>query len=263
MIVATDGEDEGFVYAFEQVSGDVRWKHHIGRPAPSDVVRHGELIYVNTRGDSLVALELATGKVRWHLGPSDGPRFGGFVSSPIIVGEHVVLAGRDGVVYSLDVDDGQVVWHHQVGAAMTSPVVAGDLVYVGIDSDNHVIALSTTTGLQVAETRSTESLVSYMHPVATGQGLCIVTGATLEFWTADLGQLHWQDRAPARLGRSPVAWNEQLVMGTTGGHLVRYRVTDGQPTPIVQLKGVVTGLTGYGEELYVGTQEGTLYALRP
>jgi outer membrane protein assembly factor BamB len=263
VIVATDGRDEGFVYAFEQASGVVRWKSHVGRPVPSDVIRHGQLIYVLTQDDSLVALELATGTVRWRFAPPESPRLDTFVSSPIIAGDQVVIAGRDGAVYALHGGNGRVAWQHQIGAATTSPVVAGDLIYVGIVSEDRVIALSAASGSRVAQARPTGSLTPYIHPVVTDWGLSIVTGATLELWTADLSRLLWQVRAPAQLGRSPVVWNDKLVGGTVRGHLVAYHATDGQPAPTVQLSGVVTGLVGFDDVLYVGTQEGTLYAVRP
>jgi len=263
VIVATDGENEGFVYAFEQSTGDVRWKHDIGRPAPSGVVRNGDLIYANTQGDSVVALELATGAVRWRFAPAAGPRFGRSIASPTIAGERVVIAGGDGIVYALNARDGRIEWQTEIGAAMTSPVVARDLIYLGIVSENRVIALSADSGSRVNEAHSSGSVMSFVPPVAADRGLAAATDATLELWTAGLGRLRWQARAPAKFGRSPVLWNDKLIGGTVRGHVLGYQTIDGRLDSIVQLKGVVTGLAGFDDVLYVGTQEGILYAVRP
>jgi len=264
LIVATDGNNEGFVYAFEQASGDVRWKHHVRRPVPSDVVRNGELIYVNTQGDSLLAINFTTGNVLWRfVPPDDGPRLGSFLSSPIIVDNKVVIAGLSGVVYALTARSGQEVWHHQLGAATTSPVLGLDLIYVGIVSEQSVIALSAASGLRVAKVKPAGSFTPYMHPVVTSQGLAIVTGATIELWTADLDRLLWYVNTPAPLSRSPVVWNDKIVGGTVRGYLVGYHPTNGQSILTVQLSGVVTGLVGFNDVIYVGTQEGILYAVRP
>lgn len=263
MIAATDGGAEGYVYAFEQMTGRVRWKHHVGRPVPSDVVRHGQLVYVLTQDDSLVALDIATGAVRWSFGPPEGPRFHIFVSSPIPVGDRVVIAARNGVVYAVEADSGRLAWQHDVGAAMTTPVATSHWIYVGIVNQNRVIALSATSGSPVAEARLGGSLTASEPPVVTDWGLCVVTGARLEFWTTDLERAVWQVQAPAPFGRSPVVWRDRLAGGTVRGQVVGYRASDGAPEFTVQLTGVVTGVIGVDDVLFVGTQEGTLYALRP
>lgn len=263
VIVATDGEDEGFVYAFEQSRGDVRWKQDMGRPAPSDVVRKGDLIYVNTQGDSVVALELATGAVRWRFAPAPGPRFGRFVSSPAIAGDRVVITSSDGNVYALNARDGRIEWKNNIGAAMTSPVVARSLIYLGVVSEDRAIALSVDSGSRVSEAHLSGAVMSFMPPTVTDRGLATATNATLEMWTANLGRLQWQAPAPAKFGRSPVMWHDKVMGGTVRGHVLGYRATDGRSELVVQLKGVVTGLVGFDDVLYVGTQEGTLYALRP
>ena len=64
-------------------------------------------------------------------------------------------------------------------------------------------------------------------------------------------------------GRITVLWHDKVVAGTVRGHLVGYNVIDGQAGPVVQLNGVVTGLAGSDTILHVGTQEGTLHAVRP
>ncbi len=186
VIVATDGDDEGFVYAFEQASGIVRWRYHVGHAVASDVAHQSQLIYVLTRDDSLLAINLADGIERWRFAPPGFYRFDIFVSSPIIAGDQVVIAGRDGVVYALDVNDGRVQWQHQIGAEMTSPVVSRDMIYIGIVAEDRIIMLSATSGSWVAQMRPSGSITSYMPPVVTDRGVCIVTDATIEFWAADL-----------------------------------------------------------------------------
>ncbi len=65
------------------------------------------------------------------------------------------------------------------------------------------------------------------------------------------------------MSRSPVVWKDKIIGGTVRGHLVGYHAADGQSAFTVQLSGVVTGLVGFDDVLYVGTQEGILYAVRP
>jgi outer membrane protein assembly factor BamB len=58
-------------------------------------------------------------------------------------------------------------------------------------------------------------------------------------------------------------WKDKIVGGTVHGHLVGYHATNGQSALSVKLSGVVTGLVGFDDVLYVGTQEGILHAVRP
>ena len=263
MIAATDGDGVGFAYAFERASGEVRWKHSFGSPAPSDVVVLDELVYVNTEGSGLVALELATGEERWSFPPLEGPRVGDSVTSPVVAGDRVVITTRDGNVVALDGHDGRVIWRRWVGSAMTSPVAGGDRIYVGLENEDRVIALAVATGAPAGETYAAGPFAHHMPPVVGEGGVLLATNAILESWTGDLDRHRWEFSAPAELSRSPVAWNDRIVAGTTRGQVVGCRAVDGHPAPEIELGGVVTGLVGYEDVLYVGTQKGTLYAVRP
>jgi outer membrane protein assembly factor BamB len=263
VIVATDGWEDGFVYAFEQTSGIVRWKHQTGSPVPSDVIQKGNLIYVITQSDSLIALELTTGSIRWSFAPPENPRFDKFVSSPIVSDDLVVMSGRDGIVYALYGDNGRVAWQYQVGTNSSTPVLIGDMIYVGQISKNIVIALSADNGTKLAQAHLNGFLNSYMPPLATNLGLAIAIDSMIVFWKSDLSQPQWQVKTPASISRSPILWNDKVIGGTVNGHVLGYYVSDGNQALSFQLTGVVAGITGYGDILYVGTQEGTLYAFQP
>lgn len=93
----------------------------------------GPTLYVAGMRDVLVALDAATGQERWRVDfverfKTPLPAFG-FVSSPLVDGEHLYVQAAAGVV-KLDRGTGRVVWRSltdeggMMGSAFSSPVVA-------------------------------------------------------------------------------------------------------------------------------------------
>jgi outer membrane protein assembly factor BamB len=86
-------------------------------------------------------------------GPTGTPRelwrfqagYGEFVSSPALVGNRLFIGCTDGNVYAVDSGSGQEVWRVETGGPIiSSPAVAGDVLYVG--SFGALFALDTATG---------------------------------------------------------------------------------------------------------------------
>jgi outer membrane protein assembly factor BamB len=92
----------------------------------------GESLYVAGMRDVLVCLAVDSGKERWRVDfveqlKSELPAFG-FVSSPLVVGDHVYVQAGGGLV-KLDKKTGRIVWHSlkdgggMNGSAFSSPVM--------------------------------------------------------------------------------------------------------------------------------------------
>jgi len=58
-------------------------------------------------------------------------------ASPIIAGNKVVLASKDGRVYLLDLKTGKKLWHYEIGKAITATpaVVKNALIVAGEDGN--------------------------------------------------------------------------------------------------------------------------------
>lgn len=143
----TEGETDEVVRAFDRATGEeiwqTRWPGAIKVPFFADrngswirstPACDGETLFVGGIRDRLMALDAATGGVRWSIDfpartGSAVPDFG-FVSSPMIVGETLyVQAG--GAFHKLDKSDGSVIWKTlsdgggMYNAAFSSPVMSG------------------------------------------------------------------------------------------------------------------------------------------
>jgi outer membrane protein assembly factor BamB len=98
----------------------------------------GKLI-VPTQRSELLALDAASGEVRWrHASPRGPITFShyrstepGFPASPVITGDIVWVPHLDGTLAALDLDDGAVKWRTNLGAPIASaPAPAGDYLIV-------------------------------------------------------------------------------------------------------------------------------------
>lgn len=135
------GSDDGYLYAIRADSGKIAWKVQTeGGVFAAPAVADG-LVYVASKSQSVMALEVKTGDKRWEYG------IGG-ESSPAVVDGVVYVGSDDGGLYALDAKTGDPLWLLPTGAPVTtSPVVAGDTVYVGSGASVYAVDAESGTRL--------------------------------------------------------------------------------------------------------------------
>lgn len=70
-------------------------------------------------------------------------------TTPVLAGDFVYIGSRDGNVYGIDVESGESKWTFETGGKVdSSPAVADGTLYVG-SADHHVYALDAVTGEEV------------------------------------------------------------------------------------------------------------------
>jgi outer membrane protein assembly factor BamB len=270
VIVATDGEAVGHVYAFERTTGAVRWKYSAGENVPSDVVRSGSLVFALTQGDELLALDAATGALRWNLG-SSGDRAGRakFVSSPLVVDSRVYFSGRDGVLYALDAEAGEVIWKHDLGTPVTTwPVARGNAVYVGT-RDGRLVRLNAANGEAEKQFNSADRITVGYSLTMTDEGLLVPLGgraSSPDAWVLvdpELEAVRWRHDNQERWSTiRPHLWDDAVVIGDGAGRVFVLGLGDGAERQTLKVEGAVRGVGSAGDVLYVGTLDGLLYAYR-
>ena len=104
------GSGDGFLYALDRATGRTLWRFAAGSAVHSSPALAGGLVIAATMGGRIFAVDQAAGRIRWSVQTGDTlPRHvapaGGWdllVSSPVVSGNTVVIGGRDGLVYALD-----------------------------------------------------------------------------------------------------------------------------------------------------------------
>ncbi len=110
------------------------WSYCIGGPVfSSPIVQNGIVYTASTGNNTLAALDIRTGKPRWHIQVSS-PVY----SSPSIQNGVLYIAAVDGTLYAIDAKTGSVRWQTQLGIPgakfWSSPAVANGLIVIGIAS---------------------------------------------------------------------------------------------------------------------------------
>lgn len=77
-------------------------------------------------------------------------------------------------------------------------------------------------------------------------------------------KLMWTQTSPREWSsEKPHVWKDLIIAGNCGGELVAYRAADGAPQWRDSLKGCIRSIAHDNGLLYIGTQEGTIYAYAP
>lgn len=137
---------DGDVIAVSPEKGKRLWKTDTGARLSAGPTVSGSLVLVGTLDAEVIALKRADGSEAWRA------KVSGEVLAPV-AGEGRVLVVRcgDGKIYGLLAETGERVWSFDRAVppltlrGMSSPLVQGNLVFIGLDS-GRAVALKADTG---------------------------------------------------------------------------------------------------------------------
>jgi outer membrane protein assembly factor BamB len=110
------GGADGSLWAFDAVTGDLRWAADTGAEVTSaPAVADGLVVVGNDDGD-VVAVDVATGAERWRMTTDDV-----VVAAPSVTGDAVLVASYDGHTYALDASTGDALWDVRTGRETDGP----------------------------------------------------------------------------------------------------------------------------------------------
>ncbi|HVF22710.1 MAG TPA: PQQ-binding-like beta-propeller repeat protein [Pyrinomonadaceae bacterium] len=118
------------------------WTYEAGEPIESSAAIVGGTVFVGSQKGELVALSLENGSVYWKF--STGNSIG--ESSPAYGNGAVYIGDLGGWINALNATDGRKLWAFKTnGEIKSSPVVVGDRVLIG-SYDEHLYCLSARNG---------------------------------------------------------------------------------------------------------------------
>lgn len=210
--------------------------------------------------DQVVLVEAATGRERWRVDVSPTE------ASATLLGSHLVVAGLDGTVTTLAVDDGSLGWTTDLGARVrSSPLLVDDVVVVG--AGDEVVALGAVDGVEAWRT----ALAGRIDGSVAAAGDLLVVGDTANtLWGLDaadgtvafevsLGPLA-EDTFVDGIAATPAVAGDQVVVASTNGRLVAVHTDTGEPAWGTDLDGPVyasAALDGDGNG-WIATATGTV-----
>jgi len=132
--------EEGEIIAINAETGDTIWHKACGRLS-SGLAVSTDMLIANEHDGSVRAYSNQTGDMLWSRSLA-GP----FWVTPIIKGSNVYTASLYGIVYCLNLSNGNVLWQRSGFGGLTSPLSAGDNALCISDSRGSISLLSLDDG---------------------------------------------------------------------------------------------------------------------
>ncbi len=278
-IYATTGFGE--VLAISATSGEILWRQSFGAPFRAAPAVAQGLVVAVTRDNRAVALDGATGKVRWRMqaASSDAGLLGG--ASPAIVGRLVALPYASGELVGVEGGTGRRLWSAVLSggrrglarSAITD--ISGDPVMVG----PYVIAANQSGRMVAIDGRNGQRVwtrnVGSAAPIwAAGDTIFLVSDDTkLMRVSARDGRTLWASQMPAYEDpedredpisySGPVLVGGRLLLTDSLGNLLSFDAASGAAQTGARVEGgSLTGPVVANGTVFVLSDNGTLYAFR-
>lgn len=138
------GSGGGVVYAFEATDGSVLWTYEGHSAVTSSPVVHGDNVFVGRNDGKLLALDRATGAVRWQS-TLDAPIYSDLAYSQMV--DAVIVSTNGGGIHAHSAEDGSERWSRSFGVSVcsSSPKV-NDKRGVVYYAANELMAISVGSG---------------------------------------------------------------------------------------------------------------------
>jgi outer membrane protein assembly factor BamB len=291
------GSNDGALYKAAALDGTLLWRFNTNAEvARRPVIRNG-VVYVVNANDTLVAIDAATGKLKWtqHRTPAFGMEVAGY-AGPALGRDKVYAAFSDGTVQAYSLEDGSEQWPTVDLAAEAEQQSGGDVPrYLDVDTtpvvDKHpsgmvvyvagyaggVFALDAENGTRVWVNDKAIGVTNLVlweqpaHPPRSGQGpevparrLLLGSSGLTGLWALDPndGRTVWRRNLAEGGMSAPVPIQGALLVGTTRYGIFLFSPLDG---------GVIDGIStgngfamtpaAYGRRAFVLSNGGALIGL--
>jgi outer membrane protein assembly factor BamB len=257
---------EAGVHALDLQSGREVWREPIGRGVAGAVTGAARRVFVYTIPGDLLALDLASGRREWSFAMKASAW-----ESPAAAGSRVFGGSADGLVYALNDETGRPEWEQRLGAPVSTSIRVGDSgVYAGT-SDGVMHRLDVATGRALSSVKLAGALQPAAAPLVKPDAVVVLLVDREANYRALVSidsaatRINWRRAAPDRWTTSRVFATERtIVLGTPSGDVTAFCIADGAPAWSHKLtSGPIRSIGGGDEMLFVGTPQGTLYAVKP
>jgi outer membrane protein assembly factor BamB len=242
----------------------VRWKYR-STSVPTDIVQLGSKVYFGSFQDKWSSVDLHTGGLNWSFSTGAPNKDCDMPKAPVTDKNRLFIVGLDGVIYSLDASSGRVSWKRKLAAAPSTALALRDkTIYVGTN-DQRIYRLNAETGTVISElateakpvgrlTFAADSLFVFLKNSSERVGYIVSVDSKL-------AGVRWKQKSsPDWASERPHLWKGLIVAGNCRGEVAAFRASDGTPQWKLNPKGCIRSIGSSGNTLFIGVQEGTVYA---
>lgn len=205
-----------------------------------------------------VSLNPATGKENWTEAFTKGK--GTWLASPLVLNDTIYAPNTDGFLYILDLSGKEIADPIEVGGALWSaPSTDGELLYVS--SLNHYVHIIDIASGAVVDSINLGGAVPSSPAIGNDGAYVGSFAATVEFLQPN-GNHEVIAKAGNWIWGAPVLDGDALYYADLDGKVYSLDAASGVQNWEAQPDGpVVASLLVAGDQIYVGTESGNLFAL--
>ncbi len=193
----------------------LRWTFQAKDSIESSAAIFGSTVYVGSMDGSLYAVDLATGKLRWHYAAS-GPVQ---ESSPCVQNGTVYVGDLNGILHAVDTASGKAKWTFKAATEIkSSPNCSGNRIYFG-SYDQNLYCLSAQTGSLIWK-YATEGPVHATPAVDYGRVYVSGCDETFRAIDAETGKQIFAVALGAYAGASAAVLGQHAYVGTFGNEVL-------------------------------------------
>jgi outer membrane protein assembly factor BamB len=265
------GSEDGKLYALDAATGKQRWNDDFGASVSSPPTVVGNVVYQRVVGD-LVALDLAAGKLIWHIGYVA-------VTQPVVVGDYVYVGnvgfGGPGVAQAFTTASGKYVWSAPGSQTPYEIAVVGTTVYLGcsdgtfftLDGSNISAPLDPAGDANKGTTRWTFKAGDEIHGLRVVDGVIYFGCFDHHVYALDAasGALRWKAGTGNQNWSTPAVANGMVYFGSADGNVYAVDQRSGQQVWSYKTGGPIwhSSPTLANGLLYIASQDQSVYGLNP
>jgi outer membrane protein assembly factor BamB len=205
------------------------------------------------------ALDRDAGSLLWSFDAAAGQ----YIEGGALGGGIFVIGNSDGNVYALDAESGTLQWTFETGHRVwATPLIVSDTVYVG-SMDRHLYALNLSDGRVRWDFHSTGAFAS---APALRDAILYIGAFDHQLYAIDAesGTETWRFSSENWFWGSPAVHGDTVYASDVEGNVYAVNAETGEQiwhTPLDASVRAGPALNGDGSQLFVGSQDGELYAL--
>lgn len=255
-----------FVYAINLNNGNQAWLYPAEKADSKEsyfadpvLTEDGQLLVASAGANhSLISLNPANGSTNWIFNAADG----GWIATPLAVGETIYAPNTDGKLYALDMK-GSFLWAKAIGGALWSqPVSDGEFLYI-TSLDHYLYALDPQKKEIVWEIELCGASPGAAVLDAEGNLYIGSFGSTVAAIDSQNQKILWKTPIAGWVWDAPVLDEATLYVGDLEGNFHAFNTSDGSENwgPI-KPNGPITGSPLVMDDfIVIGTESGTAYAI--
>ena len=218
---------------------------------------------------------MASGKLNWTFRDASPDPQCEIRTSPVTDGRSIFFVTHDDAILALNFS-GHKIWSQRPSSPVTTSLfLYKDVLYCGTN-DQHIYGVNPTDGSPLVKletpaipkgrfawSRQTGQDAEYVFALdkdkkdGQGQGVLLAFADKFErvLW-ASPSEREW-------MSDQPHVWRDWIIAGNCKGDMVAYAAADGKLAWADHVKGCIRSLGHDDSTLYIGVQEGTVYAYQP